>query len=176
MCFILGGSDCLTRDNTNYKLTDIVTPVKADLLGKMLRLANYDTNETDYLVQGFSNGFSLEYEGTFDRSDYSENIPLRDIGTPRDLWEKMMKEIRLKHFAGPYKSVPYNNFVQSPIGLVPKAGGQTHLIFHLSYEFKGWGSIIGAIPKEKCTVKYRDLHYSVRQCLKLLKNNPGAKL
>ena len=61
------------------------------------------------------------------------------------------------------------------MGLVPKAGEQTRLIFHLSYDFKsGRKSINHHIPHSKCTVKYRDLDYAVRQCLDLLsKTNSG---
>ena len=45
-----------------------------------------------------------------------------------------MKEVRLKHFVGPFEEVPYDNFIQSPIGLVPKSEpGETRLIFHLSH-------------------------------------------
>ena len=60
--------------------------------------------------------------------------------------------------------------MQSPIGLVPKAGGQTRLIFHLSYDFKslGFKSVNHYTPKEKCMVKYRDLDHTVQSCLKLL--------
>ena len=42
-----------------------------------------------YLLNGFKNGFSVGYQGPYDRKDPSDNIILRkDIGTPKDLWEK----------------------------------------------------------------------------------------
>ena len=50
------------------------------------------------------------------------------------LWNKVMKEVKEKRFAGPFKEIPFEHFIQSPIGLVPKDGGKYYrLIFHLSY-------------------------------------------
>ena len=71
--------------------------------------------------------------------------------------------------AGPYDQVPFDNFIQSPIGLVPKAGEQkTRLIFHLSYNFSDQEpSLNQSTPKEYCSVKYRDIDYAVQAILKL---------
>ena len=60
--------------------------------------------------------------------------------------------------------------MQSPLGLVPKAGNKTRLIFHLSYDFGQEiheRSLNFHTPKDLCTVKYRDLDYAVQCCLKL---------
>ena len=80
-----------------------------------------------------------------------------------------MKEVKLKRYAGPFHKVPFKNFVQSPIGLVPKAGNKTRLIFHLSYDFgkSGMKSINHYTLKEKCSVKYHDLDEAVQKCLAL---------
>ena len=49
-----------------------------------------------------------------------------------------MKEVKLKRFAGPFESSPFEDFIQSPVGLVPKDNGKdTRLIFHLSYPRTG---------------------------------------
>ena len=84
-----------------------------------------------------------------------------------------MKETELGRFAGPYQKIPFkNNYIQSPIGLVPKSGGKTRLIFHLSYKFhNGNESVNFCTPEEDCTVKYKDLDEAVRQCLHLLKES-----
>ena len=86
------------------------------------------------------------------------------MGDKHDLWEKIMKEIKLKRYAGPFDEVPFDNFIQSPIGLVQKDGGrQTRLIFHLSYDFKaGNKSLNFHTLKDKCTVKYNDIDYAVK--------------
>ena len=62
--------------------------------------------------------------------------------------------------------------MQSPIGLVPKHGGKTRLIFHLSYDFgPRWEqkSLNFHTPDEWCSVKYNDLDHAVKNSLDLLK-------
>ena len=69
-------------------------------------------------------------------------------------------------FAGPFSDPPFDQFVQSPIGLVPKDKGlKTRLIFHLSYPKDG-DSVNSGIPYEKCTVAYPDFDEAVKLCLK----------
>ena len=106
------------------------------------------------------------------RTDTSENIPLK-IGNSTVLWNKIMKEVKAGRYAGPFQHIPFDNYMQSPIGLVPKAKNKAKLIFHLSYQFKsGLGSLNSNTPKEKCSVKYRDLDYAIRTCIELLQNLP----
>ena len=52
-----------------------------------------------------------------------------------DLWNKIMKEVRVGRVAGPYETIPFENYIQSPVGLVSKSGGKTRMIFHLSFNF-----------------------------------------
>ena len=81
-----------------------------------------------------------------------------------------MKEVKTGRVSGPYEKIPYKNFIQSPVGLVPKAGGKTHMIFHLSYEFgEDQPSVNASTPRHLCTVKYNDLDVAVHQCLQLYK-------
>ena len=102
------------------------------------------------------------------RQDKSKNLPFH-IGDKFILWEKVMKEVSLNRYSGPFKEVPFDNYVQSPIGLVPKDGGEhTRLIFHLSYNFKENKSVNSCTPKKYCTVQYQDLDCAVKQSLKLL--------
>ena len=158
----------------NYDIKHIVTPVKVDVLERLLKVSKYDKEETDFLVNGLRNGFDIKYEGPEERKDYADNIPLRSVGSPAELWEKLMKEVNLKRFAGPFKEkeIPFKYFPQSPIGLVPKAGNKTRLIFHLSYDFpvSKQKSINAHTDKEHCRVKYRDLDEAVRIGLRLLEN------
>ena len=85
------------------------------------------------------------------------------------MWEKLMKEVKNKRTAGPFPEINFKNFIQSPIGLVPKSGNKTRLIFHLSYKFSDeFDSVNHYIPPEMCTVKYNDLDYAVTSSLKLL--------
>ena len=111
-----------------------------DVLERLLIETEYCQEETQFLVNGFKNGFDLQYQGPKKRKDYSNNIPLT-TGSKEELWNKIMKEIKEKRVASPFSKVPYKYFVQSPIGLVPKDDGkQTRLIFHLSFDFKQSGN------------------------------------
>ena len=152
-------------------ISNIITPVKVDRLERLLRATNYDTAETEYLIEGFTNGFDLGYQGPVDRQDTSTNLPLR-IGSKRDIWSKLMTEVKTKRVAGPFKrnDFPFKQFIQSPLGLVPKSGNKTRMIFHLSFDFNGKGSVNGLTPKEICSVKYNDLDHTIGNSLKLLEN------
>ena len=160
----------LTEEFSNLKIDDIVTPIKVEHLRWYLSETRYDQKEPNFLLEGFTNGFSLEYKGKENRCDEASNIPFTLVDNSQDLWDKLMKEVRLGRLAGPFdrKDLPYTNYIQSPIGLVPKHGGKTRLIFHLSYQFKnGNPSVNQCTPRQFCTVKYNDLDMMIKQCCKL---------
>ena len=74
-------------------LEQIVTPVKVNVVEKLLRQSNYDKEETEFLIKGFKEGFDIEYEGEPYRQHYAQNIPFRSVGSSEELWEKLMKEV-----------------------------------------------------------------------------------
>ena len=77
-----------------------------------------------------------------------------------------MKEVKEHRYAGPYEEPPYEEYIESPMELVPKDGGmKTRLVFHLSYPRTG-ASVNSGIPKEKCSVKYPDFEEAVKLCQK----------
>ena len=160
--------------HTNFKWDRVVTPVDINQFERLLNNANYDKDETQFLVHGFTYGFDIGYRGPETRRNLSRNLPFR-IGTPLDLWNKVMKEVAENRYAGPYclDQLPFKEFVQSPIGLVPKSGNKQWLIFHLLHDF-GSGEAEKLInyhtPHELCTVKYKDLDHAVECCLKLLES------
>ena len=158
----------------NFNLEEIITPMNPDLLEYYLHISDYDEDETQFLVDGFCNGFDIGYEGPINRRDESRNIPFQvGVGDEFEMWEKI-QEIKLKRYAGPFEEVPFRNYIQSPVGLVPKSGNKTRLIFHLSYCFRnGNKSVNHHIPAEKCMVKYNDLDMAVR--LSLIKIKNGAQ-
>ena len=150
-------------------MENIVTPVDAIKLKEMLERAGYDQEKTDYLYEGFSNGFDLGCEGECEEAFYSPNLKLR-VGNKTELWNKVMAEVKEDRYAGPFEEPPFEKFMQSPIGLVPKDGGKkTRLIFHLSFPKSG-GSVNFRIPEEKCKVKYPDFSDAVRLCIKAGRN------
>ena len=77
-----------------------------------------------------------------------------------------MKEVRLDRFAGPFAEIPYDYFLQSPIGLVNMQNGDTRLVFHLSYptNHETIKSVNACTPEEVCTVHYKDLDNAIKMC------------
>ena len=153
----------------HYDVVNITTPVKVKELQCLLERSNYNQDETKFLVEGFMNGFDFHYHGPMDRQDRSKNLPFH-CGNKVELWNKVMKEVGLARYEGPFTDIPFKNYIQSPIGLVPKAGGQTRLIFHLSYKFRQSGnlSVNEYMPRHLCTVKYNDLDHAVQNSLRML--------
>ena len=151
----------------NYDLTSVVTPVNASVLQKLLRDTGYNRKETDFLFSGFKDGFDLGFSGNLEGvRRFSPNLKL-NIGNHVTLWNKIMKEVKLKRFAGPYRDPPFDCFIQSPVGLVPKDNGRdTRLIFHLSYP-RGGDSVNSMTPKKLCETKYPDFADAVRLCLQI---------
>ena len=146
----------------------MVTPVRVEVLRELLTQTNYNPAETRFLVNGFSRGFSIGYRGPLNHQDTSNNLPFT-VGNKFELWDKIMSEVQLKIYAGPYEKIPFGNYIQSPVGLVPKAENKTRLIFHLSYKFKnGNESVNYWTPDRLCSVKYNDLDCVVKYLLKIL--------
>ena len=148
-------------------LASIITPVNVKVLHRLLVESNYDPLETKFLVDGFTSGFDIGYQGPMGRRDVSNNLPFKvGVGDRIDMWNKIMKEVEKKRYARPFDEIPFSDgFIQSPIGLVPKAGGQTRLIFHLSYDFNktsGLGSVNFHTPVHLCSVKSRDIDFAVK--------------
>ena len=124
------------------------TPVNIRKFHDLLRASHYDEKETQFLEDGIQNGFSLEYDRPTGVQCTAPNLKLH-VGDEIDLWNKVMKEVKLGQYAGPYKMIPFDNYIQSPIGLVPKDNGiNTRLIFHLSYPRNGkTPSVNGHTPR-----------------------------
>ena len=149
----------------NYDLTTVITPIDAERFYNMLVTAGFPREDAHFLYNGFTHGFDLGYEGPLRRMDRSKNLPFT-VGNKYDLWEKLMKEVDLRRFAGPFEEIPFRYYVQSPVGLVPKGkGNQTRLIFHLSYDFERYKSINHYTPDHMCKVKYNDLDFAIKACL-----------
>ena len=82
------------------------------------------------------------------------------------MWQKIMTEVKQGRYAGPYEQPPYDYFIQSPLGLVPKGNNKVRLIFHLSYDFEE-KSVNHYIPDDLCSIKYNDLDQAVNLTLNL---------
>ena len=72
-------------------------------------------------MNGFRNGFDLGYRGPERVNITSPNLRFL-VGNETVLWNKVMKEVKLGRYAGPFDYIPFKNFIQSPIDLSPKMG------------------------------------------------------
>lgn len=154
----------------NYDLTSIVTPVKVEVLRRLLIETKYDRSKTEFLVNGFTSGFTLGYQGPQDRRTYAKNHKLR-AGNKVVLWNKIMKEVREKRVTGPHLEPPYDSFIQSPITLIEKKGSTSNdpvercrLIYDLSWPHGE--SLNDYTPKEVKSVDYPSFDKAVQMCLK----------
>ena len=74
--------------------------MKVDFYEALLKEAKYDDTKTKYLVDGFTNGFSLCYQGDKKVARKKQNLKLR-VGSKKKLWNKIMTEVNSKRYAGP---------------------------------------------------------------------------
>ena len=79
----------------NLDLDEIISPVDADKFISLLEKHNYDPDATCFLKDGFSNGFDIKYDGPQIRRSQADNLPFT-IGNSTILWNKLMKEVKLK--------------------------------------------------------------------------------
>lgn len=91
---ILGKKKQFFQDG-NYDLDNTFTRIDAEALNILLHRYGYDRQMTGYLVNGFRNGFSLQFTGNRAGRNEARNLRLR-IGSEEILWEKIMKEVKEK--------------------------------------------------------------------------------
>ena len=72
-------------------------PVKVDKLEQLLIETEYDQVETEFVVNGFRNGFPLGYQGNKNRKTTSRNLKFR-CGTELILWQKNDERIETWSF------------------------------------------------------------------------------
>ena len=117
-------------------------------------LADYNPADTPILIQGFSVGFSLHYDGP-QVMRFSDNHQSA-LQASTLVNEKIYHEIHLGRIAGPFDEPPFFNFHSSPLGLVPKHDpGKFRLIHDLS--FPKDDSINSYTSREFTTVQYETL-------------------
>ena len=146
------------------------TPVKWDVL--QFFLEGYDSDKTEYLVNGFRNGFQLHYEG---ERDFQESPNLKSaVDNPEIVGHKLQKELALGRIAGPFLEPPFPNLKISPIGVVPKkAPNEFRMIHHLSYPKNEGISVNDGIPREYATVSYASVDDAIK---KIVDTGRGAFL
>ena len=126
-----------------------VTPVRIGRLTSTLR--DYDPFLKNFLIQGFSYGFHFHYSNL--RSSFESPNLLGAHDQPNIVTDKLHKEIEAGRIAGPFSAPPFDNFVVSPLGNVPKkAPNELRLIQHSSYPHEN--SVNSGIPVDFSSVPY----------------------
>ena len=138
------------------------TPIKPNILKRMLNEAGYDFVKTQFLVDGFSQGFRLNCSCS-PSTMLSHNLQSAQQH-PEVVTQKLMKELDAERIAGPFEAPPFNNFVCSPLGVCPKKKpGSFRLIHHLSYpEGKSVNDGISAFDSSVSYTKLSDAIVHIR--------------
>lgn len=138
----------------------IVTPICTKTLARYLE--GYDDGKKSYLIQGFTYGFPLEFQGH--RESFSCANLKSALDHPAVVEEKIKKELDFKRVEGPFKIKPLDIFRVSPLGLVPKkAPGTWRLIHHLSYPDKNLNSVNAGISDESAAVQYAGIEQAIQR-------------
>ncbi len=146
----------------NTDLHNIKTPVDPNCLEHVLE--GYEQSEKEFQVSGFKRGFTLGFQHTVTAPRYAENLK-STTSQGRTLWEKIMNEVKLGRYAGPFEKPPFDNLWQSPLGLVEKKNRPgVRMIFHLSFPKDGL-SINSGTPKNLTSVKYPEFDQTVHMCV-----------
>ena len=131
--------------------------MKVEILNRYLEGYNQEIRE--YLVQGFTRGFSLECKGEVGKKDTKNLNSTKQHSEVVE--EKINKEVKLGRYAGPFLQPPIENLTISPIGVHPKkAEGEYRLITNLSHP-RG-GSVNDLIEDEDATVQYANITSAIK--------------
>ena len=114
-------------------------------------MEGYPEREKVKLIQGFTEGFRLGFQGEVNTKLCNNLKSARENSSIVDA--KLQKEIGAGRIAGPFIKPPFPNFQISPLGAVPKrVPGEMRLIHHLSYPTGQ--SVNDGIPRDICSVQY----------------------
>jgi hypothetical protein len=129
--------------------------------------SKYDRKEAHFLINGFVNGFPVQYSGPRVLRD-SENLRSTALN-PDIIQSQINKEVQAGRIAGPFNERPLPNLIISPVGLVPKkTPGEFRMIHHLSYP--SGESINDYIDPAVCTVQYTSFDEAVNLVQELGRN------
>lgn len=156
----------MARIDHNSINNHIVTPIKPYALSQWLQ--GYDRNTSNFLVNGFLNGFHIPFHGILNEK------PVKNLQSayryPSEVSKAINIELLAQRLAGPFTEKPFDHIHFSPVGVVEKkTKGEFRFIQHLSYP-EG-SSINDGIPKELCSVQYQSIDDAVSLIQKF---GPGA--
>ena len=109
-----------------------------------------DQSLVDYVTNGLKHGFSTGFRGALPRSA-SSNLKSSSEHSA-DVSKAIRTEVSRGHTAGPFYTLPLEDFHCSPLGAVPKKDGSARIILDLSSP-RG-SSVNEGIDDHTFTVKY----------------------
>ena len=139
------------------------TPVKAQILNKYLE--GYPNAQ--YLIDGFTEGFYLNFDGP--ESTLTSSNSISAINNPKAVDEKILKESKLGRLSGPFEHKPFKNFKCSPLALREKQNtGKYRLLHNLSFPYDE-NSVNFNISKDDSTVSYA----TIKDAISYIQNSPS---
>ena len=136
------------------------TPVVFTRLKPFLR--GYPPEKVNYLEKGFSEGFSIEYQGEPSVGPVNVVNPQMHNCLQGLLLSKIRSEVLRGTMAGPFDHQPFHPFRCSPVRLEPKKSGHYRIIHNLSHPFASPLSVNSAIPPESKRVTYATLDDAIK--------------
>ena len=137
--------------------TRVITPINPKALKVLLQ--GYPEEEKDYLIDGFTHGFCIPFNGPIPPL-CQKNLPSA-TKHPQVIQNKLDKEIAKGRIGGPFHHPPFSKFIVSPVGVVPKkTPGEFRVIHHESYPTGS--SVNDGIPKSLTSVKYATIQNAIQ--------------
>jgi len=126
------------------------TPLKHDRWAALLT-EHPNQEEVQEVLNFIKEGARIHFEPSPDSQIpiYNSDINLTSArDDPETINQFIKDELALNRIAGPFSSPPFPQYQVSPLGVVPKEGGKSRVIFHLS--FPNGLSVNDSIPKLEC--------------------------
>lgn len=147
--FVNKNQQILTRSpRPQQPLSQLLSPVNPKSLGEFL--VGYDRDQATYLLNEFTYGCRLGCT-----SAPSSCVPHNHKSTldyPDIIEDYINTGLNKGRIAGPFLNKPFEHFVVSPLGLVPKGSTGKFRVIHLSFPKNQ--SVNSNIPRENSAVQY----------------------
>ena len=129
---------------------NLPTPINVTNLKK--HLEGYDPHITKYLLDGFTYGFSLHFDGI--EEHFISTNSASALSNHHIVSQKIQHEINKGRIAGPFQSPPFTHFKSSPLALRPKSmPNKFRLLHNLSYPYNHT-SVNAGISSAHTSVQY----------------------
>ena len=149
----------------------VVSPINVPVLKQFL-INHPDTNFVNFLLDGFTYGFSVGYDGPLTAGQSRNLLSARQ--NPIAVSAAILKEVSRGHTAGPFPVSPFPMLHWSPLGAVPKKDDTHRIILDLSSP-RG-SSINQGISSDIYSVKYSSFDDAVSMVLSVGSSCFMAKL